>query len=204
MAEERGRRPGSPQTREQILEAAISSFVAHGYAQTTIRGVARAAGVDPALVMHFFGSKDGLFHAAIKGSMPVSLLAQAIKGDPGRLGERLVTRYLGLWEDPAHGPRMISVIRAAFTTPTAADLLKQLMSAELVEPVVERLGGDHAEVRALLAASQLLGMAMVRYILEVEPIASLPASRVAAELAPTVQRYLTGTLSIDELTGSRR
>jgi AcrR family transcriptional regulator len=204
MAEERGRRPGSPQTREQILEAAISSFVSQGYAQTTIRGVARAASVDPALVMHFFGSKDGLFQAAIKGSMPVSLLAEAIEGDPRQLGERLVTRYLALWEDPAHGPRMTSVMRAAFTTPAAADLLKQLIRAELVGPIVERLGGDHAEVRALLAASQLLGMAMVRYVLEVEPIASLPASRVAAELAPTVQRYLTGTLSIDELTGSRR
>jgi AcrR family transcriptional regulator len=191
MAEERGRRPGSPQTRDAILEAAISSFMERGYAQTTIRGVARAAGVDPALVMHFFGSKDGLFQ-------------EAIEGDVGRLGERLVTRYLSLWEDPAHGPRLTAVVRAAFTTPAAASLLEQLMRAELVGPIAERLGDDHAEARALLAASQMLGMALVRYILKVEPLASLPASQIAAAMAPNVQRYLTGTLSIDELTASRR
>ncbi|MEU7742230.1 TetR family transcriptional regulator [Nonomuraea sp. NPDC049158] len=204
MAEERGRRPGSPPTRASILEAAVASFTAQGYGQTTIRAVARAAGVDPALVMHFFGSKEGLFRAAIEHSMPVRLMAEALHGDPEHIGERLVTRYLSLWEHPAHGPRLIAILQAAAATPAAADLVTNLTRVDLLGPLAERLPGDHAEIRALLAASQLVGMAMFRYVLKVDPLASLPVDRVAALVAPNVQRYLTGTLSLDELTVSGR
>ncbi|GGT21806.1 TetR family transcriptional regulator [Nonomuraea spiralis] len=203
MAEERGRRPGNPQTRDEILEAAMRSFAAHGYGGTTIRAVARAAGVDPALVMHFFGNKDGLFEAAIKAGMPVALMVGALDGDESGLGERLVTRYLELWEDPAHGPRLAAVLHAAAATPATAALLKELMSRELLAPVARRLSGDHPEVRALLAASQLIGLAMMRYLLKVEPLASLPARQVAAAAAPNVQRYLTGALSLDETAAAR-
>ncbi|MFI7444829.1 TetR/AcrR family transcriptional regulator [Nonomuraea indica] len=204
MADERGRRPGNPQTRREILEAAMESFKAHGYGGTTIRGVARAAGVDPALVMHFFGSKDGLFSAAINTSLPVALLVGAFDGDEAHIGERLVTKYLEVWEDPAHGPDLSAVLHAAAATPAAAELLKELTSRELLGPVTRRLSGDHAEIRALLTASQLLGLAMIRYMLKVDPLASMSAGQVVAVVAPTVQRYLTGPLSLDEIAGTGR
>ncbi|GAA3531199.1 TetR family transcriptional regulator [Nonomuraea rosea] len=200
MAEERGRRPGNPQTRESILEAAIESFVTEGYGGTTIRAVARTAGVDPALVMHFFGSKDKLFEAAINGTMPVALLVEAIDGDEEHLGERLVRRYLGLWEDPVHGPKLAAVVRSAAATPATAELLKELMTRELLGPVARSLSHDHAHIRGLLAASQLLGLAAMRYLLKIEPLASLPADLVVAAVAPGIQRYLTGTLSLAEAT----
>ncbi|MGW4411509.1 TetR/AcrR family transcriptional regulator [Nonomuraea sp. NPDC004702] len=203
MADERGRRPGNPQTRQEILEAAMESFAAHGYGGTTIRAVARAAGVDPALVMHFFGNKDGLFEAAIKASMPVALMVGALDGDASGIGERLVTRYLELWEDPRHGPRLSAVLHAAAATPATAALLKELLGRELLAPIARRLPGAHPEVRALLAASQLLGLAMIRYMLRLDPLASLPAGQVAALTAPNVQRYLTGTLSLDEIAAAR-
>lgn len=177
----------------------MESFTAHGYGGTTIRAVARAAGVDPALVMHFFGSKDGLFEAAIKASMPVALMVGALEGDESGIGERLLTRYLELWEDPAHGPRLSAVLHAAAATPATAALLKELLARELLGPIARRLSGDHPEVRALLAASQVLGLAMIRYMLKVDPLASMPARQVAAVVAPNVQRYLTGTLSLEEI-----
>ncbi|TDD24632.1 TetR family transcriptional regulator [Nonomuraea diastatica] len=202
MAGERGRRPGNPQTREPILAAAIASFVSRGYPGTTIRGVAREAAVDPALVMHFFGSKDGLFDAAIKKSLPVALLVEAMEGDEEHLAERLVTRYLELWEDPSHGPALAAVLHAAAATPAAADLLKELMRKDLLTPLAGRLSRDHPEVRGLFAASQMIGVAMMRYILKVEPLASMPAPLVAATVTPVIQRYLTGELSLEEITGA--
>ncbi|TDD11029.1 TetR/AcrR family transcriptional regulator [Nonomuraea deserti] len=202
MAEERGRRPGNPQTRELILAAAIASFVSRGYPGTTIRGVAREAAVDPALVMHFFGNKDGLFDAAIKKSMPVALLAESFEGDEDHLAERLVTRYLELWESPSHGPTLAAVLHSASATPAAADLLKELMREELLTPLAGRLSHDHPEIRGLLAASQLIGVAMMRYILKVDPLASMPAHLVAATVTPAIQRYLTGELSLEEITGA--
>ncbi|MFG1708353.1 TetR family transcriptional regulator [Nonomuraea sp. M3C6] len=203
MTEERGRRPGTPQTKSLILQAAIASFLTQGYGGTTIRGVAREAGVDPALVMHFFGNKDGLFEAAIKGSMPVALMVEAVEGGEEHLGERLSRRYLEIWEDPVHGQRMAAVLHAAAATPAAADLLKELMRRELLGPIARRLSGDHAETRALLAASQLLGVALLRYVLKVDPLASMPAHLVAAVVAPNLQRYLTGTLSLAEIAAPR-
>ncbi|WP_188195552.1 TetR/AcrR family transcriptional regulator [Nonomuraea sp. SYSU D8015] len=203
MAEERGRRPGNPQTRDEILQAAIAAFTAKGYRDTTIRGVARAAGVDPALVMHFFGNKDGLFAAAIKDSMPVALMVEALDGDEEHIAERLSRRYLEVWEDPAHGPRLSAVLQAATATPAAADLLKELMRTELLGPVTRRLSHDEPEIRALLVASQLIGIAMLRYILKVEPLASMPAPVLAAAIAPNLRRYLAGTLSLEEIAAGR-
>jgi AcrR family transcriptional regulator len=203
MAEHRGRRPGNPQTRDEILHAAIAAFLAKGYRDTTIRGVARAAGVDPALVMHFFGSKDGLFEAAIKASMPVAMMVEVLDGDEEHLAERLVRRYLEVWEDPTHGPRLSAVLQAVTVTPVAAGLLKEVMGRELLGPVAHRLSLGHSEVRGLLAATQMIGIAMFRYVLKMEPLASMPAPALVAAVAPNIQRYLTGTLSLEEIAASR-
>ncbi|TDC05569.1 TetR/AcrR family transcriptional regulator [Nonomuraea longispora] len=202
MAGERGRRPGNPRTRELILSKAITSFVSRGYPGTTIRGVAREAAVDPALVMHFFGSKDGLFDAAVKKSLPVALLVEAVEGDEEHLAERLVTRYLHLWEDPSYGPTFAAVLHAAAATPAAADLLKDLMRKELLTPLAGSLSRDHPEIRGLFAASQMIGVAMMRYVLKVDPLASMPVHLVARTVTPGIQRYLTGALSLEEIAGA--
>lgn len=191
-----GRRPGSPPTREDILQAAITSFTEHGYGGTTIRAVARLAGVDPALVMHFFASKDGLFEAAIRAGMPAALLARSFEGEAEGLGERLATRYLELWDDPVHGRRLAAVLRAASASPAAAGLLERLMRESLLGPLTGHLEPAHAETRAVLAGSQLIGIAMFRYVLRIEPIASMPPERLVATITPALQRCLTGPLPL--------
>lgn len=191
-----GRRPGATQTREAILEAAMTAFTESGYEGTTIRGVARAAGVDPALVMHFFGSKDGLFDAALRaGGMPVKQLAEALTGDLDTLGERIAARYLQLWEDPEIGPRIKAVVTSAATSPAAAGILKDFMIHELAGPLIKRLD-DHAEQRALLAASQLMGVAFARYVIQIEIMKGLTHDEIVACVAPSIQRFLTGDLPL--------
>ncbi|MEU7003075.1 TetR family transcriptional regulator [Nonomuraea sp. NPDC046570] len=193
LSADRGRRPGGPPTREAILAAAIDAFTTRGYAQTTIRGVARTAGVDPALVMHFFGNKDGLFQAAIReGGLPVRRLTEVIGGDLDGLGERLVTRYLELWEDPQVGPRLYAILHAASSTPAAAAMLKGFIQDEVLRPLAAHVGGEQAEFRALLVGSQLIGLAMIRYVLRVEPLCTASVDQVIANVAPTLQRHLTG------------
>ncbi|RCG31597.1 TetR/AcrR family transcriptional regulator [Sphaerisporangium album] len=192
-----GRRPGETLTRDAILEAAMESFTAQGYSATTVRGVARAAGVDPALVIHFFGTKDGLFDAAVRiRDIPLRGLSEAVEGDPGLLGERLVRRYLSIWEDPEAAPLLYAILKAAATSEAAAELLRHFMTEEILVPIAKRLGIDHAETRATLAGSQLIGLALMRYILKVDAIAGVPAETIVRAVGPTVQRYLTGDLTL--------
>ncbi|WP_062353961.1 TetR/AcrR family transcriptional regulator [Herbidospora yilanensis] len=189
-----GRRPGTPQTKEAILDAAVASFVQSGYAATTIRGVARAADVDPALVMHFFGSKDGLFDAALREAMPVRELSTVLAGDVSSLGARLTRRYLEVWESPETGPRIRAVVGSIASTPAAAQIMRDFVGGELAAPLAKSLPCDQPEHRAILAAAQLIGMAFARYLLAVEPIASMTVDELVIFVAPSVQRYLTGDL----------
>ncbi|WP_066361105.1 TetR/AcrR family transcriptional regulator [Herbidospora mongoliensis] len=189
-----GRRTGTPPTREAILEAAIASFTESGYAATTIRAVARAADVDPALVMHFFGSKDGLFDAALRGAMPVRQLASTLTGDPSDLGVRLTRRYLELWESPETGPRIRAIVSSIATTPAAAQIMRDFMTGELAGPIAKNLPGDHPDRRAILAAAQLMGLAFARYVLALEPLTTMSVDELVISVGPSVQRYLTGDL----------
>lgn len=189
-----GRRTGSTQTRDAILEAAIASFTGSGYAATTIRGVARAADVDPALVMHFFGNKDGLFDAALRGAMPIEELASVLAGDLSSLGVRLTRRYLEVWESPQTGPRIRAIVGSIATTPAAAQIMRDFMSGALAAPLAKNLPGQHPDRRAILAAAQLMGLAFARYVLAVEPLASMTVEELTISVGPSVQRYLTGDL----------
>ncbi|WP_424528797.1 TetR family transcriptional regulator [Sphaerisporangium viridialbum] len=192
-----GRRPGSTQTREAILLAATEAFTQKGFSATTIRGVARAAEVDPALVIHFFGTKDGLFEAAIRGhGMPLRQISEVVGGDPDRLGERLARRYLSLWEDPATGAWLHAILHAVSASETASAMLKEFMTEEVLRPIAKDLGMDNAETRAILAGSHLIGIGLTRYVLRVEAIASLPADTVVAAVGPTLQHYFTGDLQL--------
>ena len=190
-----GRRAGTSVTREAILEAARDAFARAGYDGTSIRAVARAAGVDPALVHHFFKSKEDLFLAAVAVPIkPEAILAPLIAAGPENLGEGLARLFLGLWEDAALRLQLVAMVRSSLTSEGAAALLREFVSRQLAGRLAIALGLPQARLRATLAGSQLAGLAMVRYVVGVEPLASAPIETVVAAIAPTLQRYLTGPI----------
>jgi AcrR family transcriptional regulator len=190
-----GRRPGESGTRDAILEAARREFAQHGYDRTTIRNVARDAGVDPALVHYFFGTKTELFAAAMQLPVnPAELVQTLLAGEPEGIGERLIGTFLAIWDHAANRDVFIGLIRSAVTDEHAATLLREFAVRELFGRVAAALGTQDAELRANLVFSQIFGLAVARYILRVEPLASTPGQTVAATVGPTIQRYITGDL----------
>jgi AcrR family transcriptional regulator len=186
-----GRRPGAGGTREKILAAARTQFGKHGYEGATIRGIAGAARVDPKLVLHYFESKDGVFEAALElpfdpaEALP-PLLAKGVDG----LGIRLARFFIDVWDSPA-GTRLHAMLRSIVASESAADQMRDFATREILSRVAEALELDQPRLRASLAASQLIGIAMLRYVVKVEPLASAPAADVAAWVGPTLQRYFT-------------
>lgn len=190
----RGRRPGAPDTRADILAAARALFAARGFGGTTIRAVAAEAGVDPALVHHYFGSKADLFVASL--ALPVdprAVLAPVADGDVDGAAERLLRTMLAVWDDPDHRLALVATVRALLD-PSGPRLFADGFLAVVIGPLGRALGIDHPDRRMALVASQVVGVLLLRYLLEVEPLASMPAESVVATYAPTVQRYLTGPL----------
>ncbi len=191
----RGRRPGAPDTRTEVLDAARASFAAHGFARTTIRAVAAVAGVDPALVHHYFGSKSDLFVAAL--ALPVDpreLLAPVVAAGPEGAGERLVRALLRAWDDPRMQPPLVALARTV-AEPEGGRLVKEGFLPVVVVPVLEALVVDRPEVRIPLVASQVVGLVVTRYVLAVPGMADMAAEDVVARVGPVIQGYLTGDLS---------
>lgn len=189
-----GRRPGDVNTRATILDAARSVFHAEGYLGATIRGIAAKAGVDPALVHHYFGNKRALFVAAMELPVdPHDIVEMLLESDRSTLGETFARLFLAVWESAGISP-FIALIRSAMTHDDAARMLRELISEEIIGPVARTLGSDNPGLRATLVGSQMVGIAMVRYILRLEPIASADTETLVQAIAPTLQRYLTGDL----------
>ena len=192
-----GRRAGESGTRAAVLAAAERQFSELGYARTTMRSVALEAGVDQKLVAYFFGSKQRLFVAATQLPVrPAEALPLVLGQGSVGAGERLAALAIGILEGTSTGGRMIGIIRAAATEPQAAEMVRDLLTNELLAPAAVRLPADQPELRVALVASQLVGFAMARYILHVEPLASLPVEELQACLAPTLQRYLAAPLGL--------
>jgi AcrR family transcriptional regulator len=191
----RGRRPGPSETREEIAQAARRQFSELGFDRTTIRSVAAEAGVDPSLVLHYFGSKHRLFLDAVGLPFDVADLVQQLHAGPrSKVGERVARFALTVLEDPDAQARWTGMIRAAASDPDAADMLRSVLTRRIFEPLAEALGSDDAQLRANLASSQMVGLVMARHILKIEPLASAPAETVASAIAPTIQRYLVGEI----------
>jgi AcrR family transcriptional regulator len=191
----RGRRPGGPDTRGAILLAARRSFADKGFGGTTIRAVAADAEVDPALVHHYFGSKDDLFLAALEIPVdPRALLPTVFEGGVAGAGERLLRIFLSVWEDPGARLPLIALVRSSLVQETPESLLQQGILRMVLQPLRAALPSDEADRRVQLVVSQLAGLVMTRYLLALEPLASLPAEEVVAWVAPTLQRYLDGPL----------
>ena len=186
-----GRRPGAGGTGEKILAAARAHFARVGYEAGTVRGIAAEAGVDPSLVLHYFGSKEGLFRAAVDFPVnPADFIPRLLAPGLDELGERLVRFFLETWDSPAGRP-LLALVRSVVASEDAAALLREFVTREVLGRLARALDVDQPQLRASLAASQLIGMAMLRYVIKLEPLASAPPEVVARWLGPAVQRYLT-------------
>jgi AcrR family transcriptional regulator len=191
----RGRRPGGPDPRGQILDAARESFAERGFSGTTIRAVAASADVDPALVHHYFGSKDDLFLAALAIPVdPRQLVPTAFAEGTDGAGERLLRLFLSVWDDPETRLPLLAVVRSSLTANTPETLLQQGLLRIVLTPLREALPADEADRRVNLVISQMIGLVVTRYLLRLEPLASMPADELIASVAPNLQRYLDGPL----------
>ncbi len=191
-----GRRPGNQDTRTAILAAARKAFAERGYDKASIRQIATSAGVDPALVHHYFGSKEQLFLEMMELPVnPNDFLPQVLGGGVDAVGERLVRTFLTVWDSPV-GTTAAALMRSAVSHEWSARMLREFITAQILRRVVNTLDLDPKEgpLRASLIASQMLGLAMARYIVKVEPLASTPREELVAAIAPTIQGYLTRPL----------
>lgn len=181
-----------PDTRSRILAAARTEFSERGYDKTSVRGIAKAAGVDAALVHHYFGTKDEVFAAAIEVSFEPALVIPDILGSsPEGLGERLARYFIGVWENPVSRAPLLAVMRSAMTHEAAAKVLRVFLLRRLLDRIADQLDVPDATFRAELAASHMVGIAVLRYVIQAEPLASADPEKIIAMVAPTLQRYMT-------------
>jgi AcrR family transcriptional regulator len=192
----RGRRPAGEDTKATILEAARAEFAAKGYAATSLRAVARRAGVDPALVHHYFDGKDDLFTATLDAPANPAALVGGIVADAGGsldgVGERVVTTFLGLWDDVEAQARLRGLLRNALEHEAALRGLREYLTADVLGRLGALVPDDEAPLRTGLVGSQLIGLAVARYVVGLPGVADAEPGTLAAAVGPTLQRYLTG------------
>ncbi|MGY4767132.1 TetR/AcrR family transcriptional regulator [Kribbella sp. CWNU-51] len=188
-----GRRPGGPDTRGEILGAARKAFADKGFSSTSIRAVAREAGVDAALVHHYFDSKDELFIEAMAIPVdPRQIAADILDGPREEIGRRIATVFLGIWESPEGRQRMTAIFRSVVTSDEVARLMREGITQMIIEPISRTLDVPDAHLRVSLVATQLIGAAMARYLVGLEPVASVDLATLIDRLAPVLQLHLTG------------
>ncbi|MBA2944968.1 TetR/AcrR family transcriptional regulator [Streptomyces himalayensis] len=183
-----------PAARERILQSAREEFSERGYDKTSVRSIAKGAGVDPALVHHYFGTKEQVFEAAIEVVFAPALKAPdtIIEGPLDGVGERFSRFLFGVWENPVTRTPLLAVVRSAMNNEAAAAVFRRLVTTQLLRRVAGHVGTPDAELRAELAAAQLVGVAMMRYVIKLEPLASADVEQIIARVAPVVQGHLTG------------
>ncbi len=189
----RGRRPAGSGTRDAILETARQQFGERGYRATTLRKVGDAAGVDPRLVLHYFGSKQHLFIESVR--LPVDpdvLLARLFEPGPGSLGERAAALVLTAFDDVGSQRALVGIIRAAASEPEAAGLIRELLTTRLLMPIAQHIGTTQPRLRASMVASQVVGLAMARHVVGIEPLETTSNEQIAAAIAPVFDHYLSG------------
>ncbi|MGA7096538.1 MAG: TetR family transcriptional regulator [Acidimicrobiia bacterium] len=192
MSTRRGPRSAGPDTRETILEAARSAFAARGYDRATIRLIASQAGVDPALVHHYFGKKEDLFAAAVRLPMrPFEAVDELFAGGMAELPGRLTELFFRVWEVVETREALLGQIRMAFIDERPPPV-REFIASAILEKVAERLDRPDPDLMVELVASQLVGVAVLRYLMKLEPLASVDVDRLVAELTPRVASYLVG------------
>ncbi|MET7460318.1 TetR family transcriptional regulator [Nonomuraea sp. NPDC005501] len=185
-----GRRPGSADTRGEILAAARRVFAEKGFDKATVRGIAREAEVDPALVHHYFDTKEGMFAAAMRLPLtPEQVLPSLLEGPREEIGERLVRLILTVTATPETREPLIAIIRSAMTHEHAVTMFREFVTNALLFKVADTLGVPHLRIEAAFA--QMFGVLMARYVLKLEPMAGADPEELVELLAPTIQRYFT-------------
>ncbi|MFJ2348972.1 TetR/AcrR family transcriptional regulator [Streptomyces antimycoticus] len=181
-----------PGARDRILAAARNEFAERGYDKTSIRGIAKAAEVDPALVHHYFGTKEQVFEAAIELIFAPAMAApDAVHGSREGAGERMARFMFGIWENPVSRLPLLAVMRSALTNEAAAAVLRGMIERRVLLRMAGELDVPNPEFRAQLAAGHLIGVAMLRYVIRMEPMASAEVDDIVAMVGPTLRRYLT-------------
>ncbi len=177
-----------------LLDSARVEFTERGFESATVRAIAQRAGVDAAMVNHWFGSKDALFVAAMEIPVnPDEIVPRLLAGDPAELGTRIVRTFLTVW-DANGGGAMAALMRSVSSHESAARMLREFITRVIFGRVVAAVAPDCPELRASLCATQVAGLGMVRYVIRLEPLASADHDTVVAAIAPNLQRYLTGDL----------
>ena len=186
-----GRRPGTSDTRDQILGVARRLFATRGYDATSLRGIATDAKVDPALLIHYFGTKEGLFTAAT--GLPTGL-SEVFAGQQGQtlrdFAESLVRSYLRFVDSDQSRNAILALVRSAVSNEKAAAMLREFLSAELLPVIASRTGHENAPLRASLVAAQLMGVAMLRHVVRLDSVAGATADEIVALVAPVIEHYL--------------
>ena len=201
----RGPRPGGPDTRTAILAASREEFATRGYDAATIRGIAVAAGVDPALVHHYFGTKEKLFAAALELPFnPGDIFARVLVGGIDGVGERLLRAVFAAWQDGGARAPVMAVIRTATSSDKGAEMLREFLDRNVLQRIAAELAPDRAKLRAGLVASQMAGLLMARYVISLPALAMASDEDIIAAVAPNLQHYLTGDLGRPVGSGERR
>ena len=188
----RGRRQGEPVSRDAVLRAAKHRFAVEGYEKTTLRAIASDAHVDPSMVLYLFGSKAELFRESLRLIIDPDVLVAAMAEGDDDIGTRMVRTYLDIWENPDTATSMVAMLQSATSNSDAHDAFRGFMQSYVLTAVSDVLGGgEQARLRAMLAATNLVGTAILRYVMRVAPLATLPRDDVVKLVAPAVTRYLT-------------
>jgi AcrR family transcriptional regulator len=178
-----------------VLQGAREAFAEHGFNGATVRDIAARAGVDPSLVVQFFGSKESVFAAAMELPFDTeAVVAGLLRGPRSALGARMVRTFLTLWDHPDTGGRLLALLRSAATHDAAAQRLRELIESGILGPLARALDAPDAQLRAALVGAHLVGLGFARYVLRIEPLASEPADSLERRMGPTIQRYLTDPL----------
>ncbi|HEX6302019.1 MAG TPA: TetR family transcriptional regulator [Acidimicrobiia bacterium] len=187
-----GRRRGSPDTRTEILDAARRVFSEVGFDRATIRGIAREAAVDPALIHHYFGTKHKLFAASIDLPMAAADAVRSVFAeDREQAGRRLAETFFSVWDRELARATLLGILRSAMGgEDRAVEAFRQFLTSALLDEIAPQIPGKRPRLRALLMASQLVGVAMTRYVMKLEPIASAPVSEIIDLVAPRLQSYV--------------
>lgn len=192
----RGRRPSGSGTREAIEAVARRQFAELGYPGTTMRGIAREAGVDPRLVGHFFGSKQQLFVSVVELPFdPETVFGDLLSPGSADVGRRLAEFVVDLLESPQARNTITGMVRSAASEESAAEMIRELVTDRLLAPLARRVGGSQPELRASLLGSQIVGLTFARYVVGLPPLAAADRDQLVAALAPVFDHYLTGALT---------
>ncbi len=192
----RGRRPGGTDTREALLNAAREVFIEQGYDGATVRAIAGRAGVDAAMVNHWFGGKEGLFgEAVLKLPFNPQEIVEILVGAPADdIGQTIVRTFLSRWDETGGGV-FTALVRSITSHEEAASMLRDFFFKHVFKQVIGKFAPDGNDFRATLIATQLVGLGMIRYVARFEPLASADIDTIAAAIAPTLQRYVTGEIT---------